>query len=82
MSIHNNIKLIIMTAYMSGSLSSQHHLHADTQEHAMIAARAVKVTYESLGPPILSIQDAIDKNSFFKPDIDPLKVGDAEGTVN
>ena len=48
----------------------------------MIAARAVKVTYESLGPPILSIQDAIDKNSFFKPDIDPLKVGDAEGTVN
>ena len=50
----------------------------DTHDHAIMAARAVKVNCQSLGPPILNIQEAIAKNSFFE-DPDPLKVGDAEG---
>ncbi|XP_071996090.1 xanthine dehydrogenase/oxidase isoform X3 [Engystomops pustulosus] len=39
---------------------------ADNQEHAQRAAKAVKVTYEEL-EPIVTIQDAIDKQSFFPP---------------
>ncbi|KAG9467884.1 hypothetical protein GDO78_014101 [Eleutherodactylus coqui] len=39
---------------------------ADTQEHAQDAANAVKITYEEL-EPIVTIQDAIDKQSFFLP---------------
>jgi xanthine dehydrogenase/oxidase len=53
---------------------------ADTHDHAIMAARAVKVNCQSLGPPILNIQEAIAKNSFFE-DPDPLKVGDAEGAI-
>jgi xanthine dehydrogenase/oxidase len=48
---------------------------ADSHMHAVNAARKVKVVYKSLGPPILSIKDAIEKNSFF-PDPDPLMMGD------
>ncbi|CAN2388442.1 acting on CH or CH2 groups [Pristimantis euphronides] len=39
---------------------------ASTQEHAQRAAKAVKITYEEL-EPIITIQDAIDKQSFFLP---------------
>ncbi|XP_056424495.1 xanthine dehydrogenase/oxidase isoform X4 [Hyla sarda] len=39
---------------------------ADTQEHAQCAAKSVKVTYEEL-EPIITIQDAIDKQSFYPP---------------
>nr|DBA27333.1 TPA: hypothetical protein GDO54_011493 [Pyxicephalus adspersus] len=39
---------------------------ADTQEHAQQAAKAVKVTYEEL-EPIVTIQEAIDKQSFYPP---------------
>uniref|UniRef100_A0A6J0V358 Xanthine dehydrogenase/oxidase n=1 Tax=Pogona vitticeps TaxID=103695 RepID=A0A6J0V358_9SAUR len=38
---------------------------ADTQEHSRRAARAVKVTYEDL-TPIVTIEEAIEKQSFFK----------------
>ncbi|XP_053162879.1 xanthine dehydrogenase/oxidase isoform X2 [Hemicordylus capensis] len=38
---------------------------ADTQEHSRRAARAVKITYEDL-VPIVTIQEAIEKKSFFK----------------
>ncbi|XP_058033739.1 xanthine dehydrogenase/oxidase [Ahaetulla prasina] len=40
---------------------------ADTQEHSRRAARAVKITYEEL-TPIITIQEAIEKESFFKTD--------------
>uniref|UniRef100_A0A8D2LUU1 Xanthine dehydrogenase/oxidase n=1 Tax=Varanus komodoensis TaxID=61221 RepID=A0A8D2LUU1_VARKO len=40
---------------------------ADTQEHSRRAARAVKITYEDL-PPIVTIQEAIEKQSFFETD--------------
>ncbi|KAM4772306.1 xanthine dehydrogenase/oxidase [Rhinophrynus dorsalis] len=39
---------------------------ADTQEHAQRAAKLVKVSYEELSP-IITIQEAIEKESFFKP---------------
>lgn len=38
---------------------------ADTQEHSRRAARTVKITYEDL-TPIVTIQEAIEKQSFFK----------------
>uniref|UniRef100_A0A803SNN6 Xanthine dehydrogenase n=1 Tax=Anolis carolinensis TaxID=28377 RepID=A0A803SNN6_ANOCA len=38
---------------------------ADTQEHSRRAARAVKITYEDL-TPIVTIEEAIEKQSFFK----------------
>ncbi|XP_007426249.1 xanthine dehydrogenase/oxidase [Python bivittatus] len=38
---------------------------ADTQEHSRRAAKAVKITYEEL-TPIVTIQEAIEKESFFK----------------
>uniref|UniRef100_A0A8D0HBB7 Xanthine dehydrogenase/oxidase n=1 Tax=Sphenodon punctatus TaxID=8508 RepID=A0A8D0HBB7_SPHPU len=38
---------------------------ADTQEHSRRAAKAVKITYEDL-TPIVTIQEAIEKQSFFK----------------
>ncbi|XP_040286533.1 xanthine dehydrogenase/oxidase isoform X1 [Bufo bufo] len=49
---------------------------ADTQEHAQHAAKAVKITYEEL-EPIITIQDAIDKQSFFPP-IKKIANGDIE----
>ncbi|XP_069464775.1 xanthine dehydrogenase/oxidase-like isoform X2 [Ambystoma mexicanum] len=39
---------------------------ADTQEHAQRAAKAVKITYEDL-PHIITIQEAIDAESFYEP---------------
>ncbi|NXV76184.1 XDH oxidase, partial [Atlantisia rogersi] len=38
---------------------------ADTQEHSRRAAKAVKIKYEEL-KPIVTIQEAIEKKSFFK----------------
>ncbi|CAI5770855.1 dehydrogenase oxidase [Podarcis lilfordi] len=38
---------------------------ADTQEHSRRAARAVKITYEDL-TPIVTIEEAIEKQSFFE----------------
>uniref|UniRef100_A0A2D4HXB2 Xanthine dehydrogenase/oxidase n=4 Tax=Micrurus TaxID=8634 RepID=A0A2D4HXB2_MICLE len=40
---------------------------ADTQEHSRRAAKAVKIIYEEL-TPIITIQEAIEKESFFKTD--------------
>ena len=53
-------------------------LLSETQELANKAAGAVSVTYESLGTPILSIKDAIARESFFI-DPDPLVTGEAAG---
>jgi len=38
---------------------------ADTQDHANAAAKLVEVTYSNVGTPILTIEDAIAKNSYF-----------------
>ena len=53
-------------------------LSPDTQEHANRAALAVKVTYQPIGPPIITMADAISQESFF-PDPASLTVGDAQG---
>ncbi|XP_068009824.1 xanthine dehydrogenase/oxidase isoform X3 [Melanerpes formicivorus] len=49
---------------------------ADTQEHSRRAARAVKIRYEEL-KPIVTIQEAIEKQSFFK-SIKRIKKGDVK----
>lgn len=38
---------------------------ADTEQHARMAARLVKVKYEDL-PPLISIEDAIEAESFYE----------------
>ncbi|XP_072545990.1 xanthine dehydrogenase/oxidase [Salminus brasiliensis] len=40
---------------------------ADTQVHAQRAAKAIKITYEELQPVIVTIEDAIINQSFYKP---------------
>ena len=54
---------------------------ADTQEHAHQMAQAVTLTYQSLGKQILTIQDAIAANSFYKKDPD-VNIGDADGKMH
>lgn len=49
---------------------------ADTQEHSRRAAKAVKIRYEEL-KPIVTIQEAIEKQSFFK-DIKKINKGDVK----
>ncbi|KAM6945776.1 xanthine dehydrogenase/oxidase [Aplochiton taeniatus] len=50
---------------------------ADTQAHAQRAAKAVKITYEEQQPIIVTIQDAIDKQSFYQP-VRTIQRGDLE----
>ncbi|KAM4559970.1 aldehyde oxidase 1-like [Odontesthes bonariensis] len=40
---------------------------ADTKAHAKRGAAAVKITYEDLPDPIFTIEDAIEKSSFYEP---------------
>ncbi|XP_030304646.1 xanthine dehydrogenase/oxidase isoform X3 [Calypte anna] len=49
---------------------------ADTQEHARRAAKSVKIKYEEL-KPIVTIQEAIEKQSFLKP-IKRINKGDVK----
>ena len=53
----------------------------DSADHASSACYAVNVTYTNQQPPILTIQDAIDKKSFFPKPADDIVAGDAEGIV-
>lgn len=46
---------------------------------ANAAVSKVKVTYTDQQPPILTMEDAIQKKSIFPNVADELKVGDAEG---
>lgn len=46
---------------------------------ANAAVSKVKVTYTDQQPPILTMEDAIQKKSIFPKVADELKVGDAEG---
>ncbi len=55
-------------------------LFVDTQERADEIACAVEVTHKTLGPPILTLEEAIQSQSFFSsPRRTERKVGDAEG---
>ncbi|GAA6108461.1 aldehyde oxidase 6 isoform X1, partial [Tachysurus ichikawai] len=40
---------------------------ADTKQHAKLAASSIKVTYEDLKDPIFTVQEAVEKSSFFPP---------------
>ncbi|CAK6982017.1 aldehyde oxidase 6 [Scomber scombrus] len=40
---------------------------ADTRAHAKRGAAAVKITYEDLPEPVFTIEEAIEKSSFFEP---------------
>jgi len=52
---------------------------SDTQEHADEIARCVEVSLKPLGPPILTLEQAIEKQSFFSSGRAVKKVGDTEG---
>ena len=57
-------------------------MFADTQRHADEAAKAVIVTYKDLKKPlILTIDDAIAAKSFFDPNAQTVKKGDADSTL-
>ncbi|PIN02954.1 Xanthine dehydrogenase [Handroanthus impetiginosus] len=53
---------------------------ADTQKHANLAAKTALVDYdtEGLDPPILTVEEAVEKSSFFDvpPNLRPAQVGD------
>jgi len=55
---------------------------ADTQQHANEAVQYVKVTYKNIQTPVLTIQDAIDKSSYW--DIPPSAYGSPveSGNIN
>ena len=55
---------------------------ADTLENAVKMAAAVSASYEVIDKPILTVQEAIEKNSFFDSPgpADVVKIGDAEGS--
>ncbi|XP_064388596.1 xanthine dehydrogenase/oxidase-like [Halichondria panicea] len=56
---------------------------ADTQEHADRIACAVEVTHKTLGPPILTLEEAIQRQSFFSsPRRTERKVGDTEAAMS
>lgn len=54
---------------------------ADTQRHADEAVRAVKIAYKDQQPLILTIDEAIAAKSFFDPQAQPIKKGDAETAI-
>nr|CAB3452603.1 unnamed protein product [Digitaria exilis] len=53
---------------------------AETQRYADMAAKQVIIEYdtEDLGPPILTVEEAVEKSSYFEvpPDLYPKEVGD------
>ncbi|XP_049327315.1 aldehyde oxidase 6 [Astyanax mexicanus] len=40
---------------------------ADTKQHAKLAARALRISYEDLPDPIFTVEEAVQKHSFFLP---------------
>ncbi|XP_060767101.1 aldehyde oxidase 1-like [Neoarius graeffei] len=40
---------------------------ADTKQHAKLAGAAVKITYEDLKDPVFTVEEAVEKSSFFPP---------------
>ncbi|KAJ8299303.1 hypothetical protein KUTeg_023363 [Tegillarca granosa] len=49
---------------------------------ADMASSKVKVTYTDIKPPLLSLAEAIAKQSFFDKKLDDVVVGDAEGAIS
>ena len=54
---------------------------AQTYQEAAAAARAVKITYKEIKPPILNVFDAIKAKSFFDQPTKDFIYGDAEGAI-
>lgn len=55
---------------------------ADSQAHASEMAKAVVVKYKSRGKPILSIEEAIAKESYHSlGDLEPINIGNIEGAL-
>ncbi|XP_041834272.1 aldehyde oxidase 1-like isoform X2 [Melanotaenia boesemani] len=54
---------------------------ADSKAHAKRGAAAVKITYEDLPDPIFTIQDAIEKSSFYEP-LREIERGDVAGAFS
>ncbi|PRP80730.1 hypothetical protein PROFUN_11470 [Planoprotostelium fungivorum] len=54
---------------------------ADSQRHADEAALLVSVTYKDVKTPIMSLDDAIQKNSFQNSGQPPVKFGDVDGAL-
>ncbi|GFS24807.1 indole-3-acetaldehyde oxidase-like, partial [Elysia marginata] len=54
---------------------------AKTKGTGLKAAEAVKVTYKDVKPPIVTIEDAIKRKSFFPDPPAPKSVGDAKGAI-
>ena len=54
---------------------------ADSIARAKAAASAVNVTYKNIQPPILTMNDAIQAQSFYPKPCDDLVVGDAEAAI-
>ena len=53
---------------------------ADTQAHANEMVKAVVVQYKQLGKPILTIKDAISRESFHNDeDLETIRIGNIEG---
>ena len=52
---------------------------ADTFQHAHQMSRAVSIKYESLGKPILSIQDAIAAGSYYNQNPNFVTIGNVDG---
>lgn len=51
---------------------------ADTKQHAKLAARALRISYEDLPDPIFTVEEAVQKHSFFLPQR-KLEKGDVSG---
>ncbi|XP_043920190.1 xanthine dehydrogenase-like [Protopterus annectens] len=55
---------------------------ADSSDTARQMTSRVKVMYKDVKPPIITVDDAIAKQSFFPPTQDDLIVGDPEGAIS
>ena len=56
-------------------------LFVDNPDTAQTAARAVKLTYTAVQPPVLTIHEAIDKQKFFPKQAEDIIVGNAESKL-
>ena len=52
---------------------------SEDMDTAYTAAKAVKVTYTDVKPPVLTIKEAVQAKMIFPPQADDFIVGDADG---
>ncbi|XP_041042508.1 xanthine dehydrogenase-like isoform X2 [Carcharodon carcharias] len=55
---------------------------ADSQHHALQMVGEVKVTYKDQKPPIVTLDEAIEKKSFYPPPAKEILVGDPTGAIS